>query len=123
MPGSALDDQCLKGKEARLPAGSKETGSYNKVGINWVPFCPQVGPCLSGILLHLQKGLKGTPGIPNKISAHPDGRGQKAQNKPKQQRLRNKQQTGVLIKSLSQSPLAGPQGLPKNTLPSESFFL
>lgn len=55
--------------------------------------------CQSGILLHLKRGLKGNPGIPNKISEHPDGRGQKAQNKTKKQRLGSKHQARCLNKN------------------------
>lgn len=114
-------DQCPTGEEVRLPDGSKEIGAYNKVVIGHVPFGPQACLCQSGILLHLKRGLSGSPGNPNTISAHPGERGQKVQNKPKEQRLGRKHQAKLLNKTLGTAPTCWALGPPlRNTFSNKS---
>ena len=80
VPRSVFDDWCPKGEGAKLLAGSKETGSYKKKVSTVHPFAPRHAPTSQD----LRRGLSGSPATPKKISAHPDGRWQKAQNKPKE---------------------------------------
>lgn len=108
MPGSTLRGQCPKGEATRLPAGSQEIGSYDKV-ISRAPCCPGL-PCPSGKRLHLTSSLNGSPGPPlasqmvegRRYKINPRSRGSEVSHKP-----------GILIKSLAQSPFVGLQGLPK----------